>query len=229
MLAAMAAKFDPDHPLNGLVVGEHPDSDAPEGWVRVAVRRGAEPARHLDAARRRDQGGAIADGPRLRRGRHRPRRQRGDRAQRRRATTGAATRRSTRSGRCSPRSTTAPAPSTSSCPDATSSRSPHRCRSRPPRASRPPGSPRTGCCSPTPGAARGARCSCRVRVVAWRPPSSHSVAAAGYRVWVTSRSEEKRARAVELGADAAFETGARLPSASTRSWRRSARRRGATR
>jgi NADPH:quinone reductase-like Zn-dependent oxidoreductase len=35
--------------------------------------------------------------------------------------------------------------------------------------------------------------------------------AAGYRVWVTSRSEAKRARAVELGADQAFESGARLP------------------
>jgi NADPH:quinone reductase-like Zn-dependent oxidoreductase len=35
--------------------------------------------------------------------------------------------------------------------------------------------------------------------------------AAGLRVWATSRSEEKRARAVEIGADAAFETGARLP------------------
>jgi NADPH:quinone reductase-like Zn-dependent oxidoreductase len=35
--------------------------------------------------------------------------------------------------------------------------------------------------------------------------------AAGFRVWVTSRSAEKRARAVELGAHEAFETGARLP------------------
>lgn len=35
--------------------------------------------------------------------------------------------------------------------------------------------------------------------------------AAGYRVWVTSRDEGKRARALELGADAAFESGARLP------------------
>src|SRR5205807_4626825 len=35
--------------------------------------------------------------------------------------------------------------------------------------------------------------------------------AAGFRVWTTSRSEEKRARAVELGAHAAFESGARLP------------------
>uniref|UniRef100_UPI003569FC0D zinc-binding dehydrogenase n=1 Tax=Paraconexibacter sp. TaxID=2949640 RepID=UPI003569FC0D len=36
-------------------------------------------------------------------------------------------------------------------------------------------------------------------------------AAAGVRVWATSRSEAKRARAVELGAEQAFETGARLP------------------
>jgi NADPH:quinone reductase-like Zn-dependent oxidoreductase len=35
--------------------------------------------------------------------------------------------------------------------------------------------------------------------------------AAGLRVWATSRSEAKRAKAVELGADQAFETGARLP------------------
>src|SRR6201991_4075654 len=35
--------------------------------------------------------------------------------------------------------------------------------------------------------------------------------AAGVRVWVTSRSEEKRAHALTLGADQAFESGARLP------------------
>jgi len=35
--------------------------------------------------------------------------------------------------------------------------------------------------------------------------------AAGARVWVTGRSERKRAQAVELGADQAFEPGARLP------------------
>src|SRR5689334_3231887 len=35
--------------------------------------------------------------------------------------------------------------------------------------------------------------------------------AAGLRVWATSRSESKRERAVSLGADAAFEPGARLP------------------
>jgi NADPH:quinone reductase-like Zn-dependent oxidoreductase len=35
--------------------------------------------------------------------------------------------------------------------------------------------------------------------------------AAGARVWVTGRSEQKRAHALELGADQAFEPGARLP------------------
>jgi NADPH:quinone reductase-like Zn-dependent oxidoreductase len=35
--------------------------------------------------------------------------------------------------------------------------------------------------------------------------------AAGYRMWATSRSEAKRTRALELGADQVFETGARLP------------------
>ncbi len=35
--------------------------------------------------------------------------------------------------------------------------------------------------------------------------------AAGYRIWVTSRSEEKRSRALSLGADMAFESGVRLP------------------
>ncbi|MGY1665581.1 zinc-binding dehydrogenase [Geodermatophilus sp. SYSU D00696] len=35
--------------------------------------------------------------------------------------------------------------------------------------------------------------------------------AAGYRMWVTGRSEEKRAAALALGAEQAFETGARLP------------------
>ena len=36
--------------------------------------------------------------------------------------------------------------------------------------------------------------------------------AAGYRMWATARSESKRARALEIGADAVFEPGARLPA-----------------
>ncbi|HEY1643922.1 MAG TPA: zinc-binding dehydrogenase [Streptosporangiaceae bacterium] len=35
--------------------------------------------------------------------------------------------------------------------------------------------------------------------------------AAGFRMWVTSRTQARRARALELGADQAFESGARLP------------------
>src|SRR5690606_33775143 len=35
--------------------------------------------------------------------------------------------------------------------------------------------------------------------------------AGGYRMWATSRSPEKRKRALELGADMVFEPGARLP------------------
>jgi NADPH:quinone reductase-like Zn-dependent oxidoreductase len=35
--------------------------------------------------------------------------------------------------------------------------------------------------------------------------------ASGFRIWVTGRTEAKRAAAIELGADAAFESGARLP------------------
>lgn len=35
--------------------------------------------------------------------------------------------------------------------------------------------------------------------------------ALGYRVWVTSRDDRKRAQSLELGADAVFESGARLP------------------
>ncbi|MER7129235.1 zinc-binding dehydrogenase [Streptosporangium saharense] len=35
--------------------------------------------------------------------------------------------------------------------------------------------------------------------------------AGGYRVWVTGRSEDKRRRALELGADQVFDSGARLP------------------
>ncbi|MCG5214291.1 zinc-binding dehydrogenase [Streptosporangium soli] len=36
--------------------------------------------------------------------------------------------------------------------------------------------------------------------------------AGGYRMWATSRSEQKRERALELGADQVFPTGARLPA-----------------
>jgi NADPH:quinone reductase-like Zn-dependent oxidoreductase len=38
MFAASATSIDPDDPLSGLSLGEVPDPEVPEGWVRVAVR-----------------------------------------------------------------------------------------------------------------------------------------------------------------------------------------------
>lgn len=38
MRAAYAESLNPDDPLKGLVVGERPDPEPPEGWTRVAVR-----------------------------------------------------------------------------------------------------------------------------------------------------------------------------------------------
>ncbi|WP_109473848.1 zinc-binding dehydrogenase [Ornithinimicrobium cavernae] len=41
MLAAYAADLSPDDPLAGLVVGERPEPEVPDGWVRVDVRAAA--------------------------------------------------------------------------------------------------------------------------------------------------------------------------------------------
>src|ERR1700730_3047458 len=38
MFAVYAAKPEPDDPLAGLVVGERPDPQVPEGWVPVSLR-----------------------------------------------------------------------------------------------------------------------------------------------------------------------------------------------
>ena len=38
MRAAYAKSIDRDDPLSGLVIGERPDADVPDGWTRVAVR-----------------------------------------------------------------------------------------------------------------------------------------------------------------------------------------------
>jgi NADPH:quinone reductase-like Zn-dependent oxidoreductase len=38
MRAVYAAAFNPDEPLKGLVVGERPDPEPPDGWTRVAVQ-----------------------------------------------------------------------------------------------------------------------------------------------------------------------------------------------
>lgn len=41
MLSAYAASMDPENPLSGLVVGERPEPEPPEGWVTVDVRAAA--------------------------------------------------------------------------------------------------------------------------------------------------------------------------------------------
>ena len=38
VFAAYAQSFDDENPLNGLAVGERPDPDVPDGWTTVAVR-----------------------------------------------------------------------------------------------------------------------------------------------------------------------------------------------
>jgi NADPH:quinone reductase-like Zn-dependent oxidoreductase len=38
MLAAYASAIDPDDPLSGLVVGDRPDPEPPEGWTTVTVK-----------------------------------------------------------------------------------------------------------------------------------------------------------------------------------------------
>src|SRR6201992_3544473 len=38
MRAVYAESFDPTDPLAGLVIGERPDPQPPEGWTRVAVK-----------------------------------------------------------------------------------------------------------------------------------------------------------------------------------------------
>lgn len=41
MLAVYAVAIDPDNPLNGLEVGERPDPEVPEGWTTVTVKSAA--------------------------------------------------------------------------------------------------------------------------------------------------------------------------------------------
>src|SRR4029079_2517466 len=38
MFAVYAESFDPDEPLSGLVVGERPEPDVPDGWTTIDVK-----------------------------------------------------------------------------------------------------------------------------------------------------------------------------------------------
>lgn len=212
MLAAYAARQSPDDPLSALEVGERPSPDVPDGWVRVRVKaaslnhhdlwslRGVGlPADRLpmilgcDAAGIDDDGNevvvhALIGDPDYR----------GDETQ--------DPRRSLLSERFQgtfadevvvPRRNLVPKPAALSWEEAA--------------------------CLPTawltayrmlftqsglqPGATvlvQGAGGGVSTALIALGR-------AAGFQVWVTSRDEAKRARALELGADQAFESGARLP------------------
>ena len=154
----------------------------------------AQPPRPVVAAWRRAPGEGAADDPGLRRRRDRRGRQRGRRPRRRRVGRLArATRRSTPSARCSPRGTRARWPSGSPCrgqPDPQArgallraGRLPaDRVADRLPDALHPRG-----------GHARLDRARPGRRAAASPPRAIALGAAAGVRVWATSRSEEKRA------------------------------------
>ena len=202
MFAVYAQGFSQDDPLSGLGIGERPEPEVPDGWTTVTVK--AASINHHDVWSLRGVGlkeERAADDPRLRRRGSRRGRQRGARARRHQQTrTGAATRRSTPSGRCCPSATRARSPRRSPCRGATSSRSRRGCRSSRRPACRPRGSPPTGCSSPSPACSPATRCSCRAPAAASPPRSIALARAAGFRVYATSRDEDKRARALEIGA-----------------------------
>lgn len=212
MLAAVATAFDPDDPLAGLHVGEHPDPTPPDGWARVRVRAASLNHHDLwtlqgvgitedrlpmvlgcDAAGEDEQGNPVvvhsvipSDG-----------------------WVGDETfdpRRSLLSERhpgamaewvCVPRRNLVPKPDELTFAEAA--------------------------CLPTAwltayrmlftnsGVSPGG--TVLVQGASGGVASALLVLghAAGYRMWATARSEEKRARALDIGADAVFEPGARLP------------------
>ena len=179
VLAAVCARISKDEPLTGLELREIPEPVAADGLGgRRGSRRGAEPARHLEPARRRRDGGEPAGRPRhRRRGRDR-RRARGRRARRARERRTGGGRdaggrlppllRAGRAGNARAarrRAVAEPRPQAGA-----SSRSP-----RPP-ACRPPTSPPTACSSAAPTCSRASPCSCREPAAASRPRRSSSAA-----------------------------------------------------
>ena len=212
MLAAYAARIDPDKPLTGLEIGQRPDPEVPEGWARVRVRavslnhhdlwslRGVGlPAERLpmilgcDAAGIDDDGNevvvhAVIGDP----GWH------GDET--------LDPKRSLLSERYQgalaeqvvvPRRNLVPKPAELTWEQAaclpTAWLTAYRMLFT--QGAVPPGSTVL---------VQGAGGGVATALIALG-------AAAGLRVWVTSREEAKRAKALELGADQAFESGARLP------------------
>jgi NADPH:quinone reductase-like Zn-dependent oxidoreductase len=209
MFAVTAARTDPDHPLAGLTLGEHPDPSPPDGWTTVAVKAAALNHHDLwtlkgigirqdrlpivlgcDAAGLDEDGNevivhaVIGSGP--------------DETLDPKRSLLSETHDGTFAERVAvPRRNLVPKPAALSFEEAA--------------------------CLPTawltayrmlfdkaglePGATvlvQGAGGGVATALIALGR-------AGGYRVWATSRSEEKRARALDLGADQVFEAGARLP------------------
>ena len=214
-----------DDPLSGLEVGERPEPEPPEGWT--TVRSGPPRSTTTTCGRcgRRPARGPAADDPRLRRRRRRRGRQRGHRALGDRHRAGAATRRSTPSARCCPSATTARSRSGSPCRAAT------WCPSPPALIVRGGGLPADRLADRLPDAVRQGRAAARAdRAGAGRRRRRGQRrdrarrARPALRVWVTSRAEEKRERALELGADAGLRE--RRAAARARRRRDGDRRRG---
>jgi NADPH:quinone reductase-like Zn-dependent oxidoreductase len=212
MLAAYAARIDPDDPLSALEVGERPEPEVPEGWTTVDVRAAALnhhdlwslqgvglPEDRLPMILGCDAAGVGEDGEEVvvhavvaTDGWH------GDETLDPRRTLLSELHAGTLAQRVAvPRGNVVPKPPSLSFEEAA--------------------------CLPTAWltAYRMLFVKAQVRpgqtVLVQGAGGGVATAAvvlgrhAGVRVWVTSRDEAKRARSLELGADAAFEAGERLP------------------
>jgi NADPH:quinone reductase-like Zn-dependent oxidoreductase len=212
MLAAYAASIDPENPLAGLVVDQRPEPEPPEGWVTVDVRAAALnhhdiwslrgvglPAERLPMILGGDAAGVDPDGNEVVVHAVIPSRGwTGDETLDPKRTLLSELHQGTLAQRVMvPRANLVPKPSELSFEQAA--------------------------CLPTAWLTayrmlfvRGAVAPGQTVLV---QGASGGVAtaliqlgsAAGIRMWATGRSEEKRALALALGADAAFEPGARLP------------------
>ena len=212
MLAAFATAIDPDDPLGGLAVGERPDPIAPDGWATVDVKAASLNHHDLwslrgvglseerlpmilgcDAAGVDEDGNevvvhAVVSDPAWR----------GDETFDPKRSILSERHQGTFAERVAvPRTNLVPKPAALSFEEAA--------------------------CLPTAWLTAYRMLFTRARVV---PGATILVqgttggvatalivlaSAAGVRVWVTGRSQEKRSRALELGAEQAFESGARLP------------------
>ena len=212
MLAAYAARLDPDDPLSGLEVGERPEPEAPDGWTTVTVRAASLNHHELwslrgiglreeqlpmilgcDAAGLDEDGNevivhAVISSPDWR----------ADETMDPKRSLLSERHPGTLAERVAvPRRNLVPKPPELSFEEAaclpTAWLTAYRMLFT--RAGLAPGATVL-----VQGAGGGVATACSARA-----------SAAGLRVWATSRSEDKRAKAVELGAEQAFESGARLP------------------